>query len=88
MLVDAAFAVVVTTAIAVAVTAQVEPDARDPDVVAYGFAVVLGALMMVRRRWPAGVLVATVVLLVVLVIAIQALGSFFAKAVDHRARQS
>ncbi|MGS0684650.1 sensor histidine kinase [Nakamurella sp. GG22] len=63
MLVDAAFAVVVTTAIAVAVTAQVEPDARDPDVVAYGFAVVLGALMLVRRRWPAGVLVATVVLL-------------------------
>ncbi|MGO2822162.1 MAG: methionine ABC transporter permease [Brachybacterium tyrofermentans] len=34
------------------------------------------------------VMVATVVLLVVLVIAIQALGSFFAKAVDHRARQS
>ncbi|MGP5088610.1 methionine ABC transporter permease [Brachybacterium tyrofermentans] len=34
------------------------------------------------------VMVATVVLLVVLVIAIQALGSFLAKAVDHRARQS
>jgi len=34
------------------------------------------------------VMIATVVLLVVLVIAIQALGSFFAKAVDHRARQS
>lgn len=34
------------------------------------------------------VMIATVVLLVVLVIAIQALGSFLAKAVDHRARQS
>lgn len=34
------------------------------------------------------VMVATVVLLVVLVIAIQALGSFLAKSVDHRARQS
>ncbi len=63
MLVDAAFAVVVTAAIAVAVTAKVEPDARDPDVVAYAFAVLLGALMLVRRRWPAGVLIATVVLL-------------------------
>lgn len=34
------------------------------------------------------VMVATVVLLIILVIAIQALGSFLAKAVDHRARQS
>ncbi len=62
VLVDAALAVAVTTAISVAIAAKVEPDARDPDLVAYGFAVAVGALMLIRRRWPAGVLAATVLL--------------------------
>ena len=62
VLVDAALAVLVTAAIAVAISARVEPDARDPDVLAYAFAAAAGALMLVRRRWPAGVLAATVAL--------------------------
>ena len=60
MLTDIALAVLVAVAIALAMTAKVEPEARDPDAVAYLFAIGLGALMLVRRRWPTGVLVATV----------------------------
>ena len=53
----------VAVAIALAMSAKVEPEALEPDVWAYLFAVGLGALMLVRRRWPAGVLVVTMVLL-------------------------
>ena len=60
MLTDIALGVVVAIAIALAMTAKVESEARDPDAVAYLFAIGLGALMLVRRRWPTGVLVATV----------------------------
>ncbi|MET0863826.1 MAG: histidine kinase [Nakamurella sp.] len=60
---DIALAVVVTAAVAFATAAKVEPEALDPDFWAYSFAVVLGGLMLVRRRWPAGVLITTMVLL-------------------------
>ena len=60
---DVILAVLVTIAIALASAAKVEPEALDPDVWSYLFAVALGALMLVRRRWPAGVLVTTVILL-------------------------
>ena len=60
---DVLLAVVVTAAVAVATAAKVEPEALEPDIWAYLFAVGLGALMLVRRRWPAGVLIATMVLL-------------------------
>jgi len=60
VLTDIALGVVVAIAIALAMTAKVESEARDPDAVAYLFAIGLGALMLVRRRWPTGVLVATV----------------------------
>jgi len=63
VLIDCALAVVVAAAVALAITAKVESEARDPDVFAYLFAVGLGALMLVRRRWPTGVLVVTVVAL-------------------------
>ncbi len=62
-LVDVALAILVTVAVALAISAKVEPEALEPDVFAYLFAVGLGALMLVRRRWPAGVLIATMVLL-------------------------
>ena len=60
---DVILAVLVAVAIALASAAKVEPEALDPDVWSYLFAVALGALMLVRRRWPAGVLVATLLLL-------------------------
>ena len=63
VLIDVALAILVTVAVALAISAKVEPEALEPDVWAYLFAVALGALMLVRRRWPAGVLIATVVLL-------------------------
>ena len=62
-LVDAVLAVVLAVAIGLASSAKIESNALDPDVWAYLFAVALGALMLVRRRWPALVLVATVALL-------------------------
>ena len=60
---DIVLAVLVAVAIALASAAKVEPEALDPDIWSYLFAVALGALMLVRRRWPAGVLVATLLLL-------------------------
>ena len=63
VLIDVALAVLVTSAVALAISAKVEPEALEPDAWAYLFAVGLGASMLVRRRWPAGVLIATVVLL-------------------------
>jgi len=63
VVIDIALAIVVTAGIAVATAARVEPEALEPDVWAYLFAVGIGALMLVRRRWPAGVLIATTGLL-------------------------
>ncbi len=62
VLVDVALAVLVAAAVSVAISAKVEPDARDPDAFAFAFAVAVGALLLFRRRWPAGVLAATVAL--------------------------
>jgi CDP-diglyceride synthetase len=63
VLIDVVLAILVTVAVALAISAKVEPEALEPDVWAYLFADGLGALMLVRRRWPAGVLIATMVLL-------------------------
>src|SRR6478752_7575313 len=61
--IDAALALVVTVAIGFAIAAKVEPEAAEPDALAYSFALALGGLMFLRRRWPAGVLIATMALL-------------------------
>jgi len=60
---DVVLAILVMVAVSAAISAKVEPEALEPDVWTYQFAVALGALMLVRRRWPAGVLIATVLLL-------------------------
>ncbi|MQA12499.1 MAG: sensor histidine kinase [Pseudonocardiaceae bacterium] len=57
-MVDAVFAVSIFVVIAVPITADLG-GARGPDAVAYLFAVCLGALMFVRRRFPLLALVAT-----------------------------
>lgn len=58
MLFDAALGAAVTAVVAVAITADLS-GARGPDVVAYLFALCLGALMLVRRQFPILALVAT-----------------------------
>jgi signal transduction histidine kinase len=63
VLIDAALALVVAVAIGFAIAAKVEPEAAEPDAFAYCFAIALGGLMFLRRRWPAGVLIATMALL-------------------------
>lgn len=65
VLIDAVLAVLVAGAISLAISAKVEPEALDPDVWAYLLANALGALMLVRRRWPAGVLIVTTLALFV-----------------------
>jgi signal transduction histidine kinase len=49
----------------VAIRVAVEPGARPADALAYGLGVLMGALLLVRRRWPLGVLAATTVALLV-----------------------
>jgi class 3 adenylate cyclase len=62
-LVDAGLAVALTAAVAVAITFGPE-QGRDPDALAYALAPVLGALSLLRRRWPLAVLLASAAALV------------------------
>lgn len=58
-LIDAVLGVAVFGAIALAIAADIEGD-RDPGVLAYVWALTLGALMLIRRRFPIGVLGLTI----------------------------
>ncbi|MFD1152036.1 ATP-binding protein [Saccharothrix hoggarensis] len=62
MAVDAGLAALVAVVVGTAITANVG-DTAAPHPAAYAFALVLGALMVVRRRWPVGTLVATTAVL-------------------------
>ncbi|WP_035854988.1 sensor histidine kinase [Cryptosporangium arvum] len=62
-LLDAALAAFTTTAVSVAIAADLGSH-RGPDVLAYGAAVVLGAVLLVRRRFPRGVLLVSAALLI------------------------
>jgi class 3 adenylate cyclase len=57
-LVDAGLAVAVAVAVAVAITVAPE-QGRPPDAAAYTLALAIGALALVRRRWPLAVLLAS-----------------------------
>lgn len=61
--VDAALGLLVLVLICAAINAELEAGSRHPDLLAYAFAAVIGGLMLLRRRWPAVVLLGTVVLL-------------------------
>ena len=61
-LLDAVLAVLTTTVVAAAIAADIG-DHRPPDVVAYGVAVVFGAVLLARRRFPRLVLLATAVVI-------------------------
>ena len=62
-LIDAGLAVVVAVAVAIAITVAREPGSTPPDALAYALGVTIAALVLARRRWPVGVLVASVVTL-------------------------
>src|SRR5919108_4089788 len=57
--VDAALAVALTVAVAVAISVAPR-QGRPPDAGAYALAPVIGALALLRRRWPLAVLLASV----------------------------
>lgn len=58
-----AIAVALTVSLAISVSDYRQPGTRQPDAIAYAFAVAIGAVVVVRRRWPVGVLLASVLLL-------------------------
>jgi hypothetical protein len=55
--------VAVAVAVAMGVSDYSEPDTRPPDSLAYALGATIGALLLVRRRWPMGVLIASVITL-------------------------
>jgi class 3 adenylate cyclase len=57
--VDAGWAVAVAVAVTIAIRTAQEPDTRAPDLLAYALGWTIAALLLVRRRWPVGVLVAS-----------------------------
>jgi class 3 adenylate cyclase len=61
--VDAGWAVAVAAAVTVAIRGAREPDARPPDLLAYALGWAIGAVLLVRRRWPLGVLAMSFVFL-------------------------
>lgn len=63
LVVDVALVVVAGAAISITISAATEVDSRDPDAVAYGLGVLMAILLLGRRRWPVGVLLATSALL-------------------------
>lgn len=63
--VDAGLAVVVAGAVLVAIAGADEPGARPPDAVGYGLGTLIGALLLLRRRWPLLVLLGSVAALLI-----------------------
>ena len=61
--VDAALAAAVAVANGFAIAAEQEAGAKDPDALAYVLGVAIAAPLLVRRRWPFGVLLVSAVLL-------------------------
>ncbi|SMC83900.1 sensor histidine kinase [Kibdelosporangium aridum] len=63
VLVDAALAVAVAAAVAIAIQVAGEPIERQADFLAYALGGLMGAVLLLRRRWPLAVLFATVAIL-------------------------
>jgi hypothetical protein len=57
--VDAGWAMAVAVAVTITIRVAQEPGARAPDLLAYALGWTIGALLLARRRWPLGVLVAS-----------------------------
>ena len=61
--IDAGLAAAVAVAVAVAIGVSTRPGARPVDVFAYVLGLMIAALVLVRRRWPVAVLVASAAIL-------------------------
>jgi class 3 adenylate cyclase len=57
--IDAGWAVALAVAVTIAIRVAQEPNTRRPDLLAYALGVTIGAMLLARRRWPVGVLVAS-----------------------------
>jgi signal transduction histidine kinase len=58
--VDAALVVAVAAAMTLTISVAAEDSTREPDLLAYALGLCVGVLLAARRRWPMGVLVASV----------------------------
>jgi serine phosphatase RsbU (regulator of sigma subunit) len=63
VVVDTALVVVVAIAISISIAVAPEPNARRPDLLAYGIGVAIAALLFLRRSHPVGVLLGSTALL-------------------------
>jgi serine phosphatase RsbU (regulator of sigma subunit) len=63
--IDAGLAVAVAVANTIAISEASYPGTRPPDAFAYALGVTIGALVLVRRRWPVGVLVLSYIVLMI-----------------------
>jgi signal transduction histidine kinase len=66
LIIDVALGLFVTVSVSLTIMADLasgSPGTRDADPISYLFAVALGGLMLLRRRWPVGTMLATLVLL-------------------------
>lgn len=61
--VDSGLAVAVAVMVTIGVSGNPEPEGKPGDLLAYGLGLALAAALLVRRRWPLGVLAASFVLL-------------------------
>ena len=62
---DVGAAVAVAAAMTLTISVAEETGARDPNVLAYALGIVIGALLLARRRWPMGVLVGSIGVLMI-----------------------
>jgi serine phosphatase RsbU (regulator of sigma subunit) len=67
--IDVGLAILVAVAVTIAISVAREAGSQPPDTFAYTLGVTIGILVLARRRWPVGVLVASVVTLQVYYIA-------------------
>jgi signal transduction histidine kinase len=65
LVVDTWLATAVAVVVAIAIRVASEPDSRPPDAFAYLLAVIIGAVLLARRRWPLAVLIVTAMTLLV-----------------------
>jgi hypothetical protein len=65
LVVDAGLATIVAVVVAIAIRVASEPGSRPADAFAYLLALVMGAVLLGRRRWPFAVLIVTVLTLLV-----------------------
>jgi signal transduction histidine kinase len=65
LVVDVALASATAAGVAIAIRVASEPGSRPPDAFAYLLAVVIGAVLLARRRWPLAVLIVTAMTLLI-----------------------